>query len=593
MLPGVDVQMKAADTGFQQLLIVKTPQAAKAPALKRLTFALKSDGVAIHTDQAGNLKAINPAGQEVFTAPTPTMWDSTGIPTSEDTPAPQGAKDTPALMKSRSGQAPTSKEDVFEPRDGAQQSAMPIAVGNGQLVLEPDQDILHGKDTVFPVYIDPTVAGSRDNWTSVSKQHPSTSFFNHSSKIARSGYEAETGGTWRSMFTMNTKNLHGKQITRSVFRIKNTHSWSCTKKPVELWRTNSINSGTTWNNQPAWAAKVGTVTDAKGWSSGCPAGNLEFDTTDVARIAAANKWPTSTLGLRASESDTGAWKKFDASTAVLSTTYNTVPNTPNGHGTSPATACTAEPSTTVGNTDVDLYARVSDADGGTVAARFKVWQTGTSTVLFEKTVNVTSGSIARIAVPKGKFVDGRQHSWQVRAEDAVSASGWTGVCRFHVDQSRPSRPPGITSPQFPNGDLGWEPDKTGTARTEGTFTLDSGGVGDVVKYEYWTDWDPTVRTITPAAAGGSHDVKLTPPSAGPKRVYARSLDRANNRSGTRNYLFYANSPAVKDKPGDLNGDGHSDFYGLRSNGERGPTPATATATWASPRWPPPSPSTAP
>ncbi|MFJ3975970.1 FG-GAP repeat domain-containing protein [Streptomyces sp. NPDC090021] len=588
VLPGVDLKMRASVGGFQQLLVVKNAEAAKNPALKTVTFDVAASGVALSTDEAGNLKAVNPAGQEVFTAPTPTMWDSAGIATGEAAPAAPAASprflkggprslvaapdtltaapDTTTAARELGGRPATPAEDVFEPRHGAVEKRMPIAVKGGEMALKPDASVLTSKDTVYPVYIDPTVSGARLNWTSVAKKYSTTSYWNHSSGVARVGYESDTGGTWRSMFTMDTKKLHGKQIIDSVFRIKNTHSWSCTKKPVELWRINPISSATTWAKQPSWVARVQTLTEAKGWGSGCPAGNLEFKTKSVADLAAANKWPTATLGLRASESDTYGWKKFDAKSAVFSTTYNTTPSTPSGLATSPATACTASPGTTVGNTDVQLSAKVADGDGGTVTARFKVWQTGTSTVLYEKTQAVTSGNIARVTVPKGSFVDGKQHSWQVRAEDGRASSAWSGVCRFHVDQNVPNHPPGISSKQFPDGDDGW-PTQTGTARSEGVFTLSRGLATGVASYEYWTEWSPTVRTATPAAVDASVDVKLTPPVAGPLRVYARSLSKGGNRTAIQTYLFYANSPAMKDKPGDLNGDGTSDMYALRTTGE--------------------------
>ncbi|WP_424210776.1 FG-GAP-like repeat-containing protein [Streptomyces sp. BI20] len=572
VLPGVDLRMKAEVTGFRQLLVVKTPEAARNPALDRLRFDLAGEGVEVEADAAGNLRALNPAGQEVFTAPTPVMWDSAGLPADSgaslaaSTPAPRDAEALDRLLAARGGAPAGPAEDVFEPRVGAVERTMPVSVGDEGLALVPDRALLNDPDTVFPVYIDPTVGGSRSNWTSVAKKYPTTSYWNHSSGVARSGHETDTGGTWRSLFTMDTKPLHGKKIVKSTFRIKNTHSWSCTARPVELWRTNTINSGTTWNKQPTWAAKVGTVNAAKGWGANCPAGNLEFDTRSVAELASANKWPTSTLGLRASsESDALGWKKFDAKTAVLSTEYNSTPNPPAGQRTNPATQCTAEPSTTVGNTDVELFSTISDPDGGTVKGRFKMWRTGTGTVLFEKVVSVTSGNVAKVVIPKSAFVSGRQHSWQVQADDGSSVSAWSPVCRFIVDQTRPSVPPTVTSPEFPDGSAGW-PDRTGAARTEGRFTLGANGIGDVNRYEWWTSWDPAVKT---ANTSGGKPVTLTlkPPVVGPQNLYARSLDVAGNRSDTGTYLFYVNRAAEADKPGDLNGDGVPDVYALKPGGE--------------------------
>ncbi|MBC9718862.1 VCBS repeat-containing protein [Streptomyces sp. TRM66268-LWL] len=580
--PGIDLQLKAGVDGYQQLLVVKTREAASNPLLKQVRYTMDTDGVEASTDAAGNLKAINPAGQEVFTAPAPEMWDSAGVPDEQLTDP--SAASVSKLMDQRADKPATRGEDVFEPRYGADVSRMPLKTSDDELVITPDEKVLKDPDTVFPVYIDPTVSSPKLGWTSVSKKYPNTSYWNHSSKVARVGYESDTGGTWRSFVQFDPRKLHGKQIVKSTLRIKNTHSWSCTKKPVEAWLTGEISSATTWNKQPNWGTKYATVTDAKGWSSSCPAGNLEFNVKGATERAASSKWNKLAFGLRASESDVYAWKKFDASTAVLSTEYNSVPNQPTSLDTSPSTrinnTCGDKGTwVTLGNTDVQLTAKVSDPDGGTVKAAFELWPTGkpdgTPGKFIKREVSVTSGGTARTTVSKADLakhigISNGSFSWRVQARDGKANSAWNPVagaagCRFAFDPNRPSNPPAVASAQFPDGDDGW-PENTGPARSEGTFTLSSGGVGDVVKYEYWSDWDPAVRSAT-VSAGGAASVKLTPPNAGPQRVYVRSLDKANNKSDTTVYLFYANPTGKIDEPGDLNGDGNPDLTGVRSDGE--------------------------
>ncbi|WP_233416247.1 FG-GAP-like repeat-containing protein [Streptomyces sp. N35] len=580
--PGIDLQLKAGVDGYQQLLVVKTRQAAANPLLKQVHYSLATDGVEVKADAAGNLKATNPAGQEVFTAPAPEMWDSAGIPDAQ-LPSPS-AERLDVLLNEEGGKPASRDEDVFEPRYGSTNAEMPIEVGDDELTLTPDQKVLQDPGTVYPVYIDPTLSSPRLGWTSVSKAYPTTSYWNHSSNVARVGHENETSGTWRSFLQFDTRSLHHKQITKSTLRIKNTHSWSCTKKPVEAWLTGGISSSTTWSKQPAWNDHYATVTDAKGWSSACPAGNLEFNVKGATERAANGTWNQVTFGLRASESDVYAWKKFDASTAVLSTAYNSAPNTPAGLDTVPSTrinnTCGDQGTyVTVGNTDVQLTAKVSDPDGGTVTARFHLWPTGKRDVspglIVDRDVNVTSGGIARTTISKSLLTQhlgaaNGSYSWKVQTRDTSTASNWNPTlgapgCRFVFDPNRPSTPPHITSTQFPSGEDGW-PTNTGPARSEGNFTMSADGVADVVKYEYWTDWDPTVRTAT-VSAGASTTVKLTPPSTGPQRAYARSLDKAGNRSDTTVYLFYADPTGTVDEPGDLNGDGNPDLTGVRSDGE--------------------------
>ncbi|MET9822667.1 MULTISPECIES: VCBS repeat-containing protein [unclassified Streptomyces] len=581
VLPGVDLKLHATATGFGQALIVKNAEAAANPALRQLDYKVTSDGVHLEEDAHDNLRALNPAGQEVFTGPAPRVWDST-----TDSTAPTAAKQTLAAA------ADDRTDDAFDPPPGSQQAPVPLDTDGETVSLTPDQDLLTGDTTQYPVYIDPSVNGSRYSWTIVNKKYPNNSFYNGAGWInsdgskgtttARAGYENKTDGTTRSYFRMNTKNLWNtnKVITKSTFSIKNTWSWSCNKRAVELWRTDVISSSTTWNSRPTRRAKLDTVTDAKGWGSGCPAGNLAFNVTAGAKDAVAGKWNTLQFELAATnESDVYGWKKFDAKSAVLSTTYNTVPDVPTGLYTSPDTGakCGATtPYTVIGNTDITLGGTFRDADGGSVKALFVLWPTGHGGASNEvrTRVSTTSGTVGRLVVAKTKLAtllkdagvtDAGTFSWYARTEDGTSSSAPSTQCHFQFDGTRPSQPPTLSSTQFPDGSDGW-PDNTSSVRTEGTFSIGNGGIADVAKYEYWTDWDPTVRTAAPSALGGSTSVKVTPSSAGSHRLYARSVDRGNNTSDRAVYLFYVNSLNITDKPGDLNGDGNSDMYGVRTDG---------------------------
>ncbi|MCA1217255.1 FG-GAP repeat domain-containing protein [Streptomyces sp. 8L] len=280
------------------------------------------------------------------------------------------------------------------------------------------------------------------------------------------------------------------------------------------------------------------------------------------------------------ESDVYGWKKFDAKSAVLSTTYNTLPNTPTSLGTIPSSGgCdTTAPYTTIGNTDITLTAKVSDPDGGTVKGQFRLWGSNnysSGAEIFNQAVSVPSGSVAKVKVPKAtlsKYLTaaGGTFGWKVQTLDTSTSSAWapSTTCRFNFDPNRPSHIPTITSTDFPDGSDGW-PATTGQARSQGTFTITNAGITDVTKYEYWSDWDTTVRTLSPTTSNDPNDqatLKLTPPAAGAHRLVVRSLDAASNRSDQAAFYFYANGPSTPDKPGDLNGDGIGDLYGIRTDG---------------------------
>ncbi|MFP8887587.1 FG-GAP-like repeat-containing protein [Streptomyces mangrovi] len=585
VLEGVDLQLRARNSGFGHVLVVKDAEAAANPELERINFGFATDGLELRKDQDDNLSAVNPAGQTVFGAPTPVMWDSTqlaGDPT-------QNA----ALLQTES--------DPFERGMGAQQSDLDVELTDDTLSLIPDSAFLSSPETQYPVFIDPSyeAVGSRHSWSIVYKKYPDKSYFNGSNwknsdgsfgtTDARVGFENHTDGTARSYFRMNTKNLQddAKVISSSTFRIKNKWSWSCTHRSVELWRTAYLTSSHTWSNQPAKRETLDTISEAKGYSSSCPAGNLAFNATKAAKDSQANNWNTVTFALKATdETDVYGWKKFDAKSAVLSTRYNTRPRVPSGLDTYPVSTnnqygCGDKaPYQYIGNTDFYLQAKVSDPDGGTVQAKFHLWPTGHNDngngLIINKTVSVSSGSVAKIKITKADLTPhlgtaNGNFSWKVKASDGSLTSDWNPTlgapgCRFVFDPNRPATPPGVASAEFPDGDSGW-PAGTGSVRTEGTFTLSNGGVTDVARYQYWTSWDTERKDKTPASAGGSVDIKLTPTTTGANMVYVKSYDKANNPSDTRVYLFYANGPTTPDRPGDINGDGNPDMWAIDAAGD--------------------------
>ncbi|MFI9296722.1 DNRLRE domain-containing protein [Streptomyces gardneri] len=124
--------------------------------------------------------------------------------------------------------------------------------------------------------------------------------FNDGTDTARVGYESVTGGFSRSFFTVDWEpSMKGARVTEAYFYALETYSWSCTPKPVELWLTGAISSGTTWNTRPAWSGKIESVDAAHGYSSSCPDDYVRFTTTATAQTATDHGWPTATLGMRA------------------------------------------------------------------------------------------------------------------------------------------------------------------------------------------------------------------------------------------------------------------------------------------------------
>ncbi|MFF7156393.1 FG-GAP-like repeat-containing protein [Streptomyces sp. NPDC008139] len=567
ILPGIDLQLKAEVEGFSQLIVVKTAQAAQNPALATLRYTMSTIGLSVAKDtETGSVTASDPAGQTVFTSPTPLMWDST-TQTSDDT-TPSGTAKRP--NGSRSATTAETADDTdpaesFEPPPGAQNAQMPTTVSGNTLTITPNQTLLTDANTQYPVYIDPSWAwGVRQSWTRVYKKYPTTSFWN-ANEVARVGYEAETNGLSRSFFQWDTSNIKNAAVIKSTFRIKNTWSWSCQDREVQLWQTGPISKNTTWNHQPA---KIGsnalaTVNDSKGWGSSCPAGNLEFDLTAKIKDAASHANPSVTLGLYAAdEGDTYGWKKFDPKSAVLETEFNHAPSAPSGLGTNPKSNCAT--GTALGNTSISLHATVNDQDGGNLTARFQLFKSGSSSPVVDKSIPALKGRVATLVLPDSDTPTG-SYTWMVTAKDnqgAVSPASVT--CKFSVDRTRPSNPPLIHSDVFPPGDGGW-PANTGKARSTAAFTINPNGVTDATSYGWYTDYDPQVHYVA-VSAGATATVQIAPPGFGPHFVYAFTVDAAGNRSDTATYVYYAAGTGVRDVPGDLNGDGNNDIWSVDSNG---------------------------
>ncbi|WP_107487722.1 FG-GAP-like repeat-containing protein [Streptomyces sp. yr375] len=556
VLLGVDLQLKAEVEGFSQLLVVKNAEAAKNPELARLQFAISTVGLTVAKDgETGSLEATDPAGQTVFTSPTPMMWDSSRPTTAQ----------ARQLLSARTATA-SATQAAFDPGAGAKDAAMETSVSGDTLTITPQQELLTGAETTYPVYIDPTWSSSvRTHWTRVYQAYPGTSFWD-AKDVVRVGYEAETGGLdriSRSFFELDTSAVQGAQVKSATFRIRNTWSWSCQAREVQLFEVGGISDKTTWKNQPGRIGSVlDTVDAAKGWSDDCPAGNLEFNATSVVRKSAANDAANVTLGMYASdETDTFGWKKFDPKTAVLEVVYNNPPKTPTELGTYPSTSCTA--GGTIGNTSVSLHAKVDDPDPGNLTAEFQLFAAGSTTPVYESSVPAIRGRVPSVVLPTDKTPSGT-YTWKVRAKDSDGAySPYSKTCTFGIDRVRPSRPPVVTSQDntYPPGDQGW-PQQTGPARATARFLFAANGVTDVKAYFWWTDSSPDLKEVPPDAAWA----QFTVPSYGPHLVYAYSVDAAGNRSDTATYLYYATRATAHDEPGDLNGDTYKDIWSTDSNG---------------------------
>lgn len=549
VLPGVDLQVKADVDGFSHLLVVKTREAAANKALTELNYPLSTSGLSMKSTEGGNLEAVDGNGGTIFTASPPLMWDSSGAPA------------TRAL----------AAEKVAPP--DARTEIMGVELTGERLKLTPHRDMLTDPRTRFPVYLDPYFSASRGAWTAVWNIHPNSSFFN-ASDVARVGKVDSQKN--RSFFQMNTgSTIHGKQIVNATLRAYETWSYSCTKRNVEAWATNTISKATTWNKQPTWATKLDTVNVAKGWSASCLPGGVEFDVTAQVKDAAAKKWPNITIGLRASsETDNLGWKKF-RNNPKLVIEYNSLPSDPTAADTwsDPGGDCVSGAGRPViSKATPTVWAKLRDADNS-VKGRFEWWNADGVKVGERLTDAGSTGSAFNAILPAGAFADGSLIRWRVRAEDGLASSAWSPWCEATVDASAPGKEPGVTSPDYVEG--GWS-DGVGRA---GSFTFTPNGVADVAGYLYGLDTAPK-NEVAAGSADGSVTIRLTPRHDGPNVLSVRAKDRAGHQGPIRSYLFNVNRATAPDGHWPLDdGDGTvaTDRAGTRHAALQG------AATWATGR----------
>ena len=253
---------------------------------------------------------------------------------------------------------------------------------------------------------------------------------------------------------------------------------------------------------------------------------------------AASGWPGVTLGLRASESDSFAWKKFNAAATQMVIEYNSTPNAPTAMFVSEKKQClTGASRPVIGTTTPTMYATMRDVDTGqNLRARFQwfVPQGTTPKGEFLTALQNPVGSYFQATVPTAMFADGGDISWRVRAEDGTDVGPWGAWCEYHIDATHPAHSPTVTSTDFPTGSATGK----GVGRS-GVFSLGPNGVTDVVKYAYAFNaatLDPT-RTVPATGAALVGTLPYTPTTAVDNFVTVWALDAANSPGPATQYAF--------------------------------------------------------
>ncbi|MFJ5219613.1 DNRLRE domain-containing protein [Streptomyces sp. NPDC088354] len=433
----------------------------------------------------------------------------------------------------------------------------------------------------YPLFVDPALNPGWDAWTVAYKPYPSTSFFNGTNfssgtSDARVGHESDTGGTARSFWRMDwNKAIKGAAITSATFKVLNNHSWSCTTREFQLWRTGAISSGTTWNAQPSWSDEIQRKSFAHGWSSSaCPDEYEAFNNKDAAQYATDRGDSSVTLGMRAtSESDTQTWRKFKATSATIEAVYNRNPSEPTAGSSKPGGACTPGPGAgvTVGKTNITLSVTAKDPDNNMSKVRFRFWKNG-STVPTDVEITIgASGGTATYTIPSSDpllkdITANTTFSCDAMGKDSAGAMSTvyppgTEPCRITVDPSGPSQPI-VTSDVFlkaTSDGATWATVKFGDT---GPITFESSGAA---RFTYsWGGVGPI--SVNANSSGIVTVTNLKPANAGPNTLQVHAYDSLGNVSARTDYTTYVPPSDIADAPGDTGGDKIDDLLTIDVTG---------------------------
>jgi hypothetical protein len=550
VLPDVDLVLTVNRdaTGFSEVLVVNTPEAAQHPALQELTFPVQtSAGLAVEPDGGGFI-AMDAAGEDVFTSPTPLMWDSSG-----DSPAGLGPMNPDA--------AAAGGSRAEEPIEGDKVASMPAEVSADAVTIIPSAELVADPEVQYPIFIDPSVTGSRREWVMIQSAFggdDNAHNFTGDEGVGLCDVQLVSDCVqdnrkrliWEFENLTTVAGLNSEQITKATFSVYGVHSYACSNRTVQVYHLPGISGSTTWNSYASNFTSDRKVTELSVHHK--PACNnvrwIEFNVMNAADNVADGDNDVLLLGLRAKDESTmsGGWKRYRYD-ARLSFEYNRYPNTPSSQhttvtGSSTKHSCAASPGPVLRDSTPTLNATISDPDGGNVSADFLLETSGGTDVWNpSKTTAKASGSVHSAT---STSLSSGSYRWRVWAVDPQGLSTGGSTCYFQIDVTPPSAPPVVharTGEPAVYVQNGW----AGGVGLAGRFYFTNGGVSDIVKYKYSFDSDALnleAGVISGSSSDQSVDVSFTPQTAGSHTLYVQSVDKAGWTSVEYLYRFYVDFP---------------------------------------------------
>jgi hypothetical protein len=592
--PGVDLIVTAQPSGgFSEVLRIASRQAALSPALKALTFTAALKGLTLTAGPDGTISAVNPRRQVIFSAPAPRMWDSA---------SKLGPKDNARALADNAALRP-AVSTLAAPGDGAHTAPLAVTITGQHITLTPSQQLLTGASAVYPEYLDPTwdAAGSAaSHWAYVSSAFPSQEYYDTTSTLQVGLDPQSPGGNSYAYYQLPVPSqVYGATINSAMVYFPDIWADACYNSndpgdyAVELWLTGTISASTTYDsvtqqNSPAWISELGTDDAAYGWSSTdelgapstCPYNDkdVSYSITPTITTAAAETWPTVTLGLQSGTTSVTGWKQFaDPDSfpgpsaplnATMTITYANPPATP-VLTTSPVANCKSGV-TVLGDGNVLLYAAVFDKDGNstgsltvtyTALADNHTFLPATTTM----SVSADSGTSAALELTSGELEtaatdygtsDEATITWTAKVSDSVGLSSAAASCSFIFNAAIPGQPNVIDSAHNLCS-LSTPSQLTYTVGQPATFTLEPNGTPSAPQqptaYIYQLNG---AGPQTATATVGDATIKVTPTRH--TNILSVVATVAGGNIGQANSCqFNAGSPAPATDQ-DLTGDGIPD-----------------------------------
>ena len=398
------------------------------------------------------------------------------------------------------------------------------------LTVTPDHAWLTSPERVYPVTIDPTITKETTDDTYVQSNILNTDVSGETEM--KSGTYDGGGTKARSLLKfadVQSQIPNGATITGGRMFVWESHSYSCTPRDVSAHRITDSWDGNAvrWSTQPGVAAAATTVNVAKGFSSSCGAGWVEFPSLG----SMVDYWKTvgNNFGIEIrspNETTNDWWKRWHATGSghrpyleVFYTEPDTVP--PNIDSLSSSTH--GVEGAWYANTSASFSWSSSDPSG--IAGYSYVRDQSSSTN--PDTVSEGTGTSASFSgLGQGT------HYFHVRAKD--NAGNWGNAKRytFGVDTGAPSDSSISSSTHTrdacstnPNASFSWS---------------SSDATSGIQGYGYFFDQSPTTTPGTGSVSsltGGTFSAS----SDGDWWMHVRAKDKASNLSATSHFKVRINA----------------------------------------------------